>query len=136
MALHKLKRQFEERRLNLIETLQKGKESLELSKQHQLYGAIKEIEQFLKAIEYHREQQITKADFELKREGPPALSTRLADGLKTGARRTVSALGNGLSFVYDTMVLGTGRGMRRVAKRIRLYREALREVKRRELGKK
>ncbi len=135
MVLNKLKRQFEDRRLNLIETLQKEKEHLELSKQHQLYGAIKEIEQFLKAIDFHREQQVAKADFELKREGPPALSTRLAESLRHGAEEVTGAFSRAAHFLYDKLILGTGRAIRRTHKRIRLYKQALQEVKRRELGK-
>ncbi len=132
MPLNKLKRQFEDRRLSLIDTLQKGKDKLELSKQHQLYGAIKEIEQFLTALDYHREQQIAGADFELRKEGPQALSTRMAEGIKTGAQKTAGFIGSTVYAVYDKVILGTGRAISRTGKRYRMYKQVMREVKERE----
>jgi hypothetical protein len=51
MSLHNLKREYEERRSALIEQLQKNPQ-LDPATQHQIYGAIKEIENFLKTIEY------------------------------------------------------------------------------------
>jgi len=132
MPLNKLKRQFEDRRLSLIDTLQKGKDQLELSKQHQLYGAIKEIEQFLKAVDYHREQQISAADFELRKEGPRALSTRMMESVKTGAEKTAGFIGSTVYAVYDKVILGTGRAIKRTGKRYRIYKQVIREVKERE----
>ncbi len=128
MPLNKLKRQFEDRRLSMIETLQKGE--LELSKQHQLYGAIKEIEQFLKAVDYHREQQLAAADFELRKEGPQPF--RFAETLREWGERGARRAGSVVYSVYDTVVLGAGRAAKRAHKRVRVYREVLREVRRRE----
>jgi hypothetical protein len=58
MSLIELKKVFEKRRYNLIQTLENNKDELDLAKQHQIYGAIKEIENFLKTIDYHREIEI------------------------------------------------------------------------------
>jgi hypothetical protein len=51
MSLYTLKREYEERRQALIDQLQKNP-NLDPATQHQIYGAIKEIENFLKTIEY------------------------------------------------------------------------------------
>jgi hypothetical protein len=51
MALYNLKREYEERRRQLVEQLQRNP-SLDPATQHQIYGAIKEIENFLKTIDY------------------------------------------------------------------------------------
>ncbi|MBU0666657.1 MAG: hypothetical protein ABIC91_06280 [Nanoarchaeota archaeon] len=58
MSLVELRRVFEKRRYNLIQTLESNKEEIDLSKQHQMYGAVREIENFLKAIDYHREKEV------------------------------------------------------------------------------
>lgn len=58
MSLIELKKVFEKRRYNLIQTLENNKDELDLAKQHQIYGAIKEIENFLKTIDYHREIEV------------------------------------------------------------------------------
>jgi hypothetical protein len=50
MSLYTLKREYEERRQALVEQLQKNPD-LDPATQHQIYGAIKEIENFLKTIE-------------------------------------------------------------------------------------
>ncbi|MBR9692613.1 hypothetical protein GOV07_01635 [Candidatus Woesearchaeota archaeon] len=136
MPLNKLKRQTEERRLGLIDTLQKGKDAFELSKQHQLYGAIKELEHTLKAIDFFREEQIKGADFELKREGPPALSTRMGNAMKSAGAGTVgifASMGRGL---HNTVIKGTGRVFKRGGRRIRMYKEVMKEVKKRDVPKK
>lgn len=67
MALNKIRRKYEERRGKLAEML-KDKEKLSLSKQHQIYGAVKEIDQFIKTIEFHiEEEKKNKIDLPLYR---------------------------------------------------------------------
>ncbi len=135
MALTKLQRDYEERRLSLIDTLQKGRSNLELSKQHQLYGAIKEIEHFLGSVEYYREQQLHSADFDLKREGDRPLGTRMGLAFASVGERTR----NGVSLVFSSfkerVVRPTGDAFRRAKRRVQLYREVAKEVKARENGK-
>lgn len=131
MSLAKLRRQMEERRLILVNTLQKGKGTLELSKQHQLYGAIKELEHALKAIDTLREETARTVDFELKREGPPALSTRMGDALKNVGERTIILVSNVGKGIHRTFFHGTKRTIKRIHARIKIYREVMREVKRR-----
>ncbi len=51
---------LEKRRYNLINTLESGRDDIELSKQHQLYGAIKELENVMKTMEHHKEEYLKK----------------------------------------------------------------------------
>jgi hypothetical protein len=56
MSLVALKREYEERRAALIQQLQNNKR-LDPATQHQIYGAIKEIENFLRTIDYQLAQE-------------------------------------------------------------------------------
>ncbi|MFH2021307.1 MAG: hypothetical protein ABIJ34_07880 [archaeon] len=49
---------MEKRRTELIEMLENSRDSLELEKQHQLYGAINEIDLFLRTINYYQTNSI------------------------------------------------------------------------------
>jgi hypothetical protein len=70
MSLYNLKREYEERRQQLVEQLQRNP-SLDPATQHQIYGAIKEIENFLKTIEYQiSSEQEKNMNIELSRERP------------------------------------------------------------------
>lgn len=53
-----LRKELETRKENLIYTLQNKKDFLELEKQHQIYGAIKELDHVLKLIESQREEEV------------------------------------------------------------------------------
>jgi hypothetical protein len=53
-----LKKEIETRKENLIYTLKNKKEFLELEKQHQIYGAIKELSHVLGLMESFRENEI------------------------------------------------------------------------------
>lgn len=117
--------------MHLIDTLQKSKDAMELSKQHQLYGAIKEIENFLEAIEFYRQEQLKSEDFELKREGPLALSTRMALAFKNAGNRSANALSRGASQFNEKVIKGTGRAVKRTKKKIKLIREVTKEIKKR-----
>lgn len=69
MSLLEIKKIFEKRKFNLIRALENGKEDIELSKQHQMYGAIKELENILKTIDYYQETEIKNHfDFRLSKE--------------------------------------------------------------------
>lgn len=70
MSLHDLRREYEDRRRALIEQLNSNK-TLDAAAQHQVYGAIKEIEHFLATIDAHQEaQQARGLNVELSRERP------------------------------------------------------------------
>lgn len=132
MPLNKLKRAYEERRLNLVETLQRNKESFELSKQHQLYGAIKEIEHFLKTIDSVREEQLRGEDFELRREGPEPIKSRAILAVREAGGKTKRFFVAVFIGVPAGIIRGTGRALHRTRRKFRMYKEALHEVKRRD----
>lgn len=54
-----LRRELESRKENLIYTLKNKKDFIELEKQHQMYGAIKELDLVLKLIDQYREKEAT-----------------------------------------------------------------------------
>jgi hypothetical protein len=67
MVLIEMQRIFEKRRTDLIELLENNS-SLDASKQHQIYGAILEIEIFLRTLEHFRKKELNeKVEFELRR---------------------------------------------------------------------
>ena len=69
MSLLEIKKIFEKRKLNLIRALENGKEDIELSKQHQMYGAVKELENILKTLDYYQEIEVKNHfDFRLSNE--------------------------------------------------------------------
>lgn len=53
-----LRKELDNRKENLIYALKNKKDFLELEKQHQIYGAIKELAHVLKLIEHHREEEL------------------------------------------------------------------------------
>jgi len=53
-----LKKEIETRKENLIYTLKNRKEFLELEKQHQIYGAIKELSHIIELMKCYRENEI------------------------------------------------------------------------------
>jgi len=57
MPLRQLKSLYEKRKMNLVELLERNPK-LEPARQHQIYGAICEIDILLKTIEHLREQEI------------------------------------------------------------------------------
>lgn len=76
MALPTLKREYEERRQALIQQLQTNTK-LDPATQHQIYGAIKEIENFLRTIDYQLSVQQERAmSVELERQRPSPLVER------------------------------------------------------------
>jgi|GEM_PF-1869623 len=52
-----LKKEIENRKENLIYTLKNKKDFLELEKQHQIYGAIKELSHIISLMEQYREEE-------------------------------------------------------------------------------
>jgi len=53
-----LRKELESRKENLIYTLKNKKDFLELEKQHQIYGAIKELSHIIGLLEQYRENEI------------------------------------------------------------------------------
>jgi len=129
MPLNRLQRAYEERRLNLIETLQKGRDELKLSKQHQLYGAIREIEQFLRMIDDYRQEQLAGTDFELKREGERPLAARMGQALQRMGNSTKGFFSNATIVFNRKVIGGVGRVVKGTKRRISFYRAVAKEVK-------
>lgn len=117
MPLSKLRRSFEERRNALIEKLEKNKDDLDLSQQHQIYGAVKEIENFLKSIDYYRTIEAENAfDIELSKEREWPLLER--------SQRIVKNAGKGfLEAIHYTFVKGPIKVSKHVRGQIEAYRE-------------
>jgi len=89
MPLNKLRRAFEERKASLVEQLKRNKNELDLSQQHQIYGAIKEIDNFLKTIDHYRTLEAQQAfDMDLSQEKESPFIKR--------TQRVVKKLGNDL----------------------------------------
>lgn len=57
MPLRQLRTLYEKRKTNLVELLEKNPK-LDPARQHQIYGAICEIDILLKTIDHFREQEI------------------------------------------------------------------------------
>ena len=57
MPLRHLRSLYEKRKMNLVELLEKNP-NLDPARQHQIYGAICEIDILLKTIDHLREQEI------------------------------------------------------------------------------
>jgi len=57
MPLRQLRSLYEKRKMNLVELLEKNPK-LDPARQHQIYGAICEIDILLKTIDHLREQEI------------------------------------------------------------------------------
>ncbi len=129
MSLNRLRRNFEERRLSLIETLQRQRDELELSKQHQLYGAIKEIESFLKAIDSLREEELDGTDFELKREGERPIALRANLAVKRAGDRTKTFFSAVAVGVNEKVFKGAKRAVSSTRNKVRIYKEIAKEVK-------
>ncbi len=87
MSLAEIKRFVEKRKYNLTDVLQVGREEIDLSRQHQIYGAIKELENILKTIEYHQEQE-TNASYAIDLSGEQGTSVieRMSLKLKKSMR--------------------------------------------------
>lgn len=131
-VLSKLRRSYEERKLSLIETLQKGKDNLELSKQHQLYGAIKEIEHFLKSIEYYEQLAIDdRVQFELDREGPAPFSERASDAWDGFSKKTKKGAKKVGVSIHKVFVKAPSNSFKTAKKKLRMFQEAMDEVKKR-----
>ena len=92
MSLYALKREYEERRQALVDQL-KNNARLDAETQHQLYGAIKEIENFLKTIEFQiTNEQERQLNIDLGRDRPRPLGERtkgVVGKVRSGTRKVV-----------------------------------------------
>ncbi len=54
MVVNQISSALEKRRAELVEVLDNNKDSMELEKQHQMFGAINEIDLFLHTLDYYQ----------------------------------------------------------------------------------
>jgi hypothetical protein len=128
MSLEKLRRSIEERRQSLVETLRNGRDELDPSKQHQLYGAIKELESVVQTIDYYRDEQLKGMEFELHR--VVAAPKRKVAMVFSRAGSGAKGAGSKFAAFFSEKVAGTAkRAVHATKRRIKLYREVSREVK-------
>lgn len=90
MSLQDLKREYEERRQALVDQLQRNQD-LDAATQHQIYGAIKEIENFLNTIELQMSAD-RNLNIELSRDRPSPLAER--------TRGAVRNVGSGTARIF------------------------------------
>lgn len=91
MSLPEIQKTFEQRKINLVRALESGRDDIELSKQHQMYGAIKELENILQTIDYFREVQTeNNFDFRLSKEPDTTLLQKISVKLKGNKSKKIS----------------------------------------------
>jgi hypothetical protein len=61
---------LERRRGELVGLLENHSDSIELEKQHQIYGAINEIDVVLQTLQYYKAKELNSASDEIKLMGP------------------------------------------------------------------
>jgi len=74
---------LEARKENLIFLLKNKKEFLELEKQHQIYGAIKEIDYILRMISYSKEEQEQEQQVVMTNEGKTSVVRKIGERVKS-----------------------------------------------------
>ena len=83
MVVTELKKTFEKRRSNLINIIENPDAGLDLSKQHQIYGAIKEIENFLRTLDHLRDVELNSSmQFDLSSDHQQGMLAKLSTKLK------------------------------------------------------
>ncbi len=133
MSLHDLRREYEERRRALIEQLQSNK-NLDAATQHQIYGAIKEIENFLSTIEGHvSAQQERGISVDLSRERPSPFGQRSRAALGKVSSGTARVFTKHIPNATKALVTAPKRFVDRKREETRLRREIEAEVRARQM---
>lgn len=128
MTLYALKREYEERRQALIETLENNT-TLDPEVQHQLYGAVKEIENFLETIDFQiKSDQANRLDIELTRDRPRPFVERTKKTAGKVKRGTSRMIKEHIPRVAKKVTAGPRRYLRRRKELRRVRREIEREV--------
>jgi hypothetical protein len=81
---------LEKRRIELVTMLESNRDSMELERQHQLYGAINEIDLFLQTVEYwtkNSEGDIGNINLFKPPEDQKGLFTKIFDDIKSKVKR-------------------------------------------------
>ena len=71
MVIAKITANLEQRKTELMEMLENNRDSLKLEKQHQVYGAINEIELFLQTLDYYQNNSAEKEMKPIRLVKPP-----------------------------------------------------------------
>jgi hypothetical protein len=86
MVLDEITSALEKRRADLVDMLENRNEALELEKQHQIYGAINEIDLFLQTLNYYEKTSNKNEIVPITLAKPPESKkdpiTRLFEGIK------------------------------------------------------
>jgi hypothetical protein len=131
MSLYNLKREYEERRQQLVEQLQRNP-SLDPATQHQIYGAIKEIENFLKTIEYQiSSEQEKNMNIELSRERPSPFVERTQKAVYHVAHGTKKVFTHHIPNAAKSVVAVPKQYFDRKKEEARLRKEIEDEIRRR-----
>lgn len=90
MVINQISESLQKRRRELVDMLENNRDSLDLEKQHQVYGAINELDLFLHTLDYYQKNSMEGED-PVRLVKPPEESDknvfyRLFDGFK-GVKR-------------------------------------------------
>jgi hypothetical protein len=66
MVLQEIEKIFEKRKTELITLLESDSKTITLEKQHQVYGAINEIDIFLRTLSYYKVKQLEPENCDIK----------------------------------------------------------------------
>lgn len=134
MSLHNLKREYEDRRQALIDQLQKN-HTLDAATQHQIYGAIKEIESFLSTIDYQiATEQQRNINIELSREKPNPFAERTKNAFRNVHHGTKRVFTHHIPSATRAVVGAPKRFFDRRREEARLRAEIEREIRARKEG--
>lgn len=92
MVVNQIAEALQKRRTELIDMLENNRDSLDLEKQHQVYGAINELELFLNTLDYYQKNSMDGED-PIRLVKPPEASdnpnvfSRIFSGLKDKVKR-------------------------------------------------
>ncbi|MBU0758306.1 MAG: hypothetical protein KKF44_09630 [Nanoarchaeota archaeon] len=64
MVISELHKTLEKRKIELISLMKNNESNLDIEKQHQIFGAINELEIVLETLDYYRNQEIINCDKE------------------------------------------------------------------------
>jgi hypothetical protein len=82
--LTELSKTLDKRRMELVDLLENHSGEIEVEKQHQIYGAINEIDIFMQTLQYYKAKELHEVQDDIKLVGPQKTDSvfkRLFDGI-------------------------------------------------------
>ena len=82
--LTELSKTLDKRRMELVDLLENHSGEIEVEKQHQIYGAINEIDIFMQTLQYYKVKELHEVQDDIKLVGPQKTDSvfkRLFDGI-------------------------------------------------------